>query len=139
MERPTPVKRVLLVEDSPQFASTLEIALARIPGASVAHAPTGRDAIRYLEGPHGGEVCAMVTDLQMPVMDGYELIEHVRSFPAWNGLPIVVVSGAADPSSRERIYRLGANAFFPKPCSPAEVRAKIEELIRERDSGARDG
>lgn len=134
-----PVKTVLLVEDTPHYASTLEIALERIPEMVVAHAVSGRDALRYLEGPHGPEVCAMVTDLQMPVMDGYELIEQVRATPAWNGLPIVVVSGASDPASKERIYRLGANAFFPKPYSPSEVRIKIEELIRERGSGAQDG
>lgn len=81
----------------------------------------------------------MVTDLQMPLMDGYELIERIRATPAWHRLPIVVVSGAADPSSRDRIYRLGADAFFPKPYSPSAVRTKIEELIGEKGSGEADG
>lgn len=132
-------RTVLIVEDSPHYASTLEIALERIPDTVVAHAQSGREAIRFLEGPRGADVCAVVTDLQMPVMDGYELIERVRATPAWDELPIVVVSGATDPSSRERIYRLGANAFFPKPYSPSAVRIKIEELIGEKGPGEADG
>lgn len=132
-------KTVLIVEDSPHYASTLEIALERIKGMAVAHAHTGTEALRFLHGPRGAEVCAMVTDLQMPLMDGFELIERIRAVPAWSTLPIVVVSGASDPSSRDRIYRLGANAFFPKPYSPSAVRTRIEELIGEKGSGEADG
>lgn len=122
-------RTVLIVEDSSNYASTLEIALGRIPETLIAHAHTGRDALRFLEGPDGAGVCLVVTDLQMPVMDGFEFIEHVRASQAFTGLPIVVVSGAADPSWRDRSYRLGANAYFSKPYSPSEVRIKIEELI----------
>ncbi|MEO8658751.1 MAG: response regulator [Bryobacteraceae bacterium] len=133
------VRTVLIVEDSPNWSSTLEIALERIPNTEVAHAVSGSDALRFLEGPNGAKVRLVVTDLQMPVMDGFELIERVRAVPAWTALPIVVVSGIADSASKDRLARLGANAFFPKPYSPSEVRTKIEELMSETGLGEADG
>jgi CheY-like chemotaxis protein len=62
-------------------------------------------------------------------MDGFELIETVRSDPRYGRLPIIVLSGDTDPSTPERVRRLGANAFFSKPYSPAEVRNKVKELV----------
>ncbi len=131
-------RTVLIVEDSPQYASSLEIALSQMVETDVRCALTGRDALRILEGPGGDSVCAVVTDLQMPMMDGFELIEYLRSHDSWLWLPIVVVSGAVDPASRERCYRLGANAFFSKPYSPSAVRMKIEELVQARETGGQN-
>ena len=70
-----------------------------------------------------------VTDLQLPLMDGFSLIERVRREPRHARMPVMVISGDADPRAPERALRLGANAFFPKPYSPAEVRTRLEELI----------
>ena len=71
----------------------------------------------------------MVTDLNLPSMDGFELIERVRSDSRTARLPIVVISGDSDPRTPARIYGLGADAFFGKPYSPAQVRQKLEQLL----------
>jgi CheY-like chemotaxis protein len=79
-----------------------------------------------------GENCAVgavVTDLNMPRMDGFEFIERIRAEPRHRRLPIIVVSGDTDPGTPGRLAALGANAFFPKPYSPAQVRLKLEQLL----------
>jgi CheY-like chemotaxis protein len=71
----------------------------------------------------------VVTDLNMPRMDGFEFIERIRAEPRHQHLPIIVVSGDTDPRTPERLVSIGANAFFPKPYSPAQVRLKLEQLL----------
>jgi CheY-like chemotaxis protein len=123
----TPNRTVLIVEDAESCATTLEIALLAIPHVNVRVAPTARQALDLLA--KGGGICAVVTDLNLPSMDGFELIERVRSDSRTARLPIVVISGDSDPRTPERIYRLGADAFFAKPYSPAQVRQKLEQLL----------
>jgi CheY-like chemotaxis protein len=122
-----PEKAVLIVEDSENSAATLEVALTGIPGVAVVTARSGMEALRILE--NGRSVGAIVTDLNMPRMDGFELIRRVRARRELAATPIVVVSADTDPETPERVARLGAAAFFSKPYSPAEVRRKLEQIL----------
>ena len=122
---------VLIVEDSESSAVTLEIAFLGIPGVSVRIVPSAAEALRILDGGPGA-VRVMVTDLNMPRMDGYELIRRVRADERLSGMPIIVVSADTDPATPQRVVALGAEAFFPKPFSPALVRRKLEQLLDGR-------
>lgn len=124
-------RTVLIAEDSDQQAATLEIALLAIPGLSVIHATTGQEALRVLESATGAGISALVTDLAMPRMDGFELVERLRGDPRFRRLPIIVVSADTNPRTPARVEQLGADAFFPKPYSPAALRAKLERLLHE--------
>ena len=114
---------LLVVDDAEWLGITLEIAL---PGATVALAKDGQHAWSLLERQ---TVAAIVTDLHMPGMDGFRLIERVRSNAATATIPIVVVSADSSVDAQERAERLGANAYFVKPCSPSAVRGRLEELL----------
>jgi CheY-like chemotaxis protein len=120
-----PNLRVLIVDDAD--TATLELALVGIPGVSVTLAASAREALRVLAAEEG--VSAMITDLNMPQMDGFALIEQVRADAKHARLPIVVISGDTDPRTPERVQRLGVNAFFAKPYSPSAVRRKLEQLL----------
>ena len=74
-------------------------------------------------------IYAIVTDLNMPRMDGYELIRRIRADGRLAATPIVVVSADTDPGTPDRIARMGVSAFFPKPFSPAQVRRKLEQIL----------
>ena len=124
-------RTILVVEDSQPCASTIEITLQSIGGIEVVQAPSGLHALEYLSRPESAAVGALVTDLNMPVMDGFELIRRVRSIHRYARLPIIVLSGDSDPGTPERIRLLGADAYFVKPYSPNEVRNRIEELVNE--------
>ena len=124
-------RTVLIVEDSDTSADTLEIALLSLTGVSVAHAATGRTALQFIQKQ---PVSAIITDLHMPQMDGFELIARVRAAAGATHVPIIVISGDSDPETPERVRRLGADAYFVKPYSPAAVREKLERLLHENSS-----
>jgi CheY-like chemotaxis protein len=137
------VRTVLVVEDVDTCATMLEVALDRIPGVDVTCAASGQEALRLLD-TFGDRICALVTDLNMPTrlnrpadlnlpcVDGFELIAQVRSDQRYAGLPILVVSGDVDPNTPERVKRLGVDAFFAKPYSPDRVRRTLENLLNGR-------
>ena len=122
---------VLIVDDAEQCAETLEVALFGLSGVDVIAADSAEQALQLL-ADH--PVCAMITDLHLPRMSGFDLIRRVRELPGYTRVPILVISGDSDPGTPERIRALGANAFFPKPYSPSAVRKKLEMLLNVRSS-----
>ena len=120
---------VLIVEDTELCRDTLELALMKVPNLAVRSVTTAEEALQCLAAD---EVCALVTDLRLPHMDGFELIETIRSQPLRATLPILVISGDSDPKIPARVAGLGANAYFSKPFSPSAVRDKLEQLIDGR-------
>ncbi len=122
---------VLIVDDVETSAAALEVACAAIPGAEVWSVRSAIDALRLLRGA-AQKILAVVTDIHMPRMDGFELIREIRADPARGALPIIVVSADTDPATPGRARELGANAYFSKPCSPAAVRQTLEHLLYEQ-------
>lgn len=120
---------VLIVEDSEECAATIEIALGTMRDISVQVTSTAEDALSVLRGT---PVAAMITDLHLPTMDGLELVASVRKDSRYATIPILVISGDADPRTPDKVRGAGADAFFPKPYSPVAVRQKLEELINAR-------
>ena len=112
---------VLIVDDTEHLAATLEVALSSLPETEVVPASDGAEALQLLDG--GAAVCALVTDLRMPRMDGFELIERVRADPRLAGLPIIAVSGDTDPRTPAPGPPTGGRcfllkAFFARRTSP---------------------
>ena len=123
---------VLIVEDSENSRAMLEIAFLGIPDLSVVMVSSAMEALRVLNNGVSDTVRVMVTDLNMPRMDGYELIRRVRADQRHSDMPIIVISADTDPATPGRIAALGVEAFFPKPFSPALVRRKLEQLLNGR-------
>jgi two-component system chemotaxis response regulator CheY len=127
-EMPSTGRPVLVVDDSENNAAMLEIALSDIPEVKVVLASSASEAWRILSGT-GPSIHAIVTDLNMPRMDGFELIRRIRADGRLAATPIIVVSADTDPGTPDRIARLGISAFFAKPFSPAQVRRKLEQIL----------
>jgi PleD family two-component response regulator len=121
---------VLIVDDSGGCSDTVALALHSIPDLEVRTVTTAQSALRVLA--ENGDVAALITDLHMPKIDGFELIKRVRSEPRHSKLPILVISGDSDTSTPDRLRGLGADAFFSKPFSPRAVRRSLERLIDAR-------
>jgi DNA-binding response OmpR family regulator len=126
-------KTVLVVEDTNLCATMLEIALSQISGVSVHIVGSAREAKSVLND--GAHVCAVITDVHLPDASGIDLIRWVRSRDSWATMPILVISGDSDPDTNKNVLKLGANAYFPKPFSPSEVRQKLEDLIDAAPTG----
>jgi two-component system, chemotaxis family, chemotaxis protein CheY len=121
-------RAVLIVEDSENSAAMLEMAFLGIPDVTVVQVPSGIEALRILDAA-ATPVQAVVTDLNMPRMDGFELIRRIRGDHRLRTTPIIVISADTDPDTPERVAALGVDAFFPKPFSPAQVRRTLEQLL----------
>lgn len=121
-------RTVIIVEDVEGTATALEIALNAINGMSVLILSDARDALKLLLSKPS-DFAALITDLHMPHMDGFALIEEVRRHQCYSSLPILVVSGDSHPDTPSRSLRLGADAYFAKPYSPLEVRHTLEGLL----------
>jgi two-component system, chemotaxis family, chemotaxis protein CheY len=119
---------VLIVEDAETCASTLEIIFSSISGLKILMADSAERAWEMLESRHE-DIRALVTDLHMPGMDGFELIDRVRTHRQHAGMPIVVITGSTDPHVSDRLRQRGVDAVFAKPYSPAVVREKLEQLL----------
>ena len=89
-------KAVLIVEDAETCASTLEIIFSSIHGLKISDG-VERGAGLGDAGRPAREHRAIVTDLHMPGMDGFELIDRVRAHQRHNAVPIVVITGSTDP------------------------------------------
>jgi two-component system chemotaxis response regulator CheY len=124
---------VLIADDAEWSAITLEVLALTLPDVNVVRAGNGQEAWRLAEEQ---PVSAIITDLRMPRMDGFELIERVRARSIEADIPIIVVTADSAPETQDKAQRLGANAFFVKPYSPAAVRKTLKELLHDTEPDA---
>ena len=118
---------IAIIEDSEDVAA-LEFALSCMPGVRVVKLPDGRSLMNALRS-NSLELAAIVTDLNLPFYDGFEILQAVRAHSRFSQVPIVVITGDGRSEVPERARQLGASAFFIKPYSPVEVRRALEALI----------
>lgn len=119
-------KSILLVDDEPHILRAAEIKLTR-SGFNVRCAADGQEGWEKIlqQKPD-----LLVTDLQMPRMDGFELARHVRENPATADLPIFMLTAKGmEASLGERASQLRVLAVLPKPFSPRELVRSIENAL----------
>jgi two-component system chemotaxis response regulator CheY len=117
----------LVVEDSPMMRQLLVFALARIKRISVTEAEDGVDALRKLAG---SRFDLIVTDINMPIMDGLKLVKRIRSDDTHKDVPIIIITTEGSTEDRQRAMALGANAYITKPIQAPQVIAKVKELLK---------
>jgi len=122
---------ILVVDDSPDCVATLELALGALEDVAVRGASSAEEALAMLDCHR---VAAVITDVQLPGLSGFELLARLRERVDGRALPVVVISADADPGAPAMALRMGADAFFAKPFSPSAVRRKVEELIYANSS-----
>lgn len=125
---PVPEERgtsVLLVDDSLSVRKILARRLGRL-GFEVTTAQDGEEALELLRQ---GDFDALVTDLEMPRMNGYELIESVRRRPATRELPVVVITTRAGREHGDLAHRLGAHRYLTKPVDHDTLGDLLRDLV----------
>jgi two-component system chemotaxis response regulator CheY len=116
----------LVVEDSPMMRQLLVFALSRVKGLKVTEADDGVDGLRKLAA---GKFDIILTDINMPIMDGLKLVRRVRSDPTHKDVPIIIITTESAEEDRQRALGLGANAYITKPIQAPQVIAKVRELL----------
>lgn len=120
--------RVLVVDDDPAVLGLVADFLAA-RGHQVLRATNGAEAREVIDRARKSDVVeVLVTDLQMPVLDGLALLAHVRA--TGNPIPTIVVSGSWTDEQRDRARELGAARLLPKPVDLAQLARDVQELVR---------
>src|SRR5687768_5146874 len=122
MDRPS--FQALVVDDNAMVRQQLCRALQRIPGAKTVEATDGADG---WPKPSADTFQLLVTDINMPVMDGLKLVSMVRSGGSHKEIPIVVITTETAEADRDRALSLGATAYLTKPVQAPAVVAAAKE------------
>ena len=121
-----PKKIILCVDDNEQTLAVRKF-LLETRGYRVLIASSGAEALELMEGYAQGELSLLLCDLQMPQMDGQELIRRAREMQP--GLPSLMVSGSVATMERGG----GADVFLPKgACSPVELLERVRVLVARK-------
>ena len=116
----------LVVDDSPPMRKMIVFALARIPDLALVEADDGVDALRKLAGARFDLV---ITDINMPILDGLKLVKRLRADENYMDVPIIIITTEGAAEDRQRALALGANAYITKPIQAPQVIAKVKELL----------
>jgi CheY-like chemotaxis protein len=126
----------MIVEDNPDDVLLIGMALIRCGLAkNMVKVPSGDQAIKYFRG----EGCyadreafpipsLVMLDIKMPRVDGFEVLQWIRSHPEWRAIPVIVLTTSCYASDIERAYNLGANSFLTKANDFNKFRQDIRDM-----------
>lgn len=121
-------RRVLVVEDSAVIRRLIDVCLR----------PAAIEVVMREDGPGALEAALsehpdlMVLDIGLPEMDGWEVLDRLRSDPRTKSLPVLVLTAHAEEESRRRADEGGADGFVTKPFQPDELRREILGIMDQR-------
>ena len=118
---------ILIVEDSPTMRQLISFALKRLRGIRIVEANDGVDGLKNLSAERFDLI---LTDINMPIMDGLKLVSLVRNDANYKDTPIVVITTEGAQEDRERALALGANDYITKPIQPNRILEVAKGLLR---------
>jgi two-component system chemotaxis response regulator CheY len=121
-----PAPHALIVDDSKTMRRSIMFALQRIPGIVCVEARDGVDGLKKFSE---GQFDVVLTDINMPLMDGLKLVHHIRNHPVNRALPIVVITTEAAAQDRQRAMALGASAYLVKPVQARAIVDTVRTLL----------
>ena len=124
--------RILLADDDPimrEFASVY-LSSPKADVVTVLHGGAAIDALKK------GAFDILLLDLEMPEMNGFEVLDRLRSDPATTFLPVIVITGLEDFVSIDRAYALGATSFVIKPVNWRLLAYQVKYVLRNACSSA---
>jgi len=124
----TPQGRLLIVEDNQALREYLEAILS--PAYRVHCVKNGREALSWLEQNGAGALDLIISDVMMPEMDGFTLLEKLKEDNRYQLLPVIMLTALARRESRLRALRIGVDDYLLKPFEEEELLARIQSLLR---------
>jgi len=130
--QPMSVERVLVIDDDPHILQALQYAFEK-GGFEALVASDGEMGMEVIRDERPGMI---ITDILLPNVDGFEIVQWVRADPLLSNTPMMIISAKTAEEDRIRGLELGADDYITKPFSPAEIVAKAKALFR-RSNGYR--
>jgi len=118
--------KVLVVEDSPTMRQLIVFALKRIRNFQIVEANDGVDGLKKL---NTDKFDLILTDINMPIMDGLKLVSMVRNDPNYKTVPIIIITTEGAAEDRDRALALGANAYITKPIQTMQILDTVRRLL----------
>lgn len=122
---------LLLVDDDADFLTTLATGL-ELAGCTTLTARSGEEAVEALAAQPRGTVDAVLLDLQMPGLSGFDVLSGLRE--AGDEVPVIVVSSLDATETKVKGLGMGADDYLTKPVDVDELHARIEAVVRRRQS-----
>jgi DNA-binding response OmpR family regulator len=119
---------VLLIEDEPDTADLIRLHIEK-SGLSVVHATDGRHAVDIMENIVPPR--AILLDLVIPYLNGFELLKTIRTKPGWERIPVMVVSGDSDKGDIERMMLEGANDYVVKSWGVGVIHHRLKLMLEQ--------
>lgn len=120
-------RTVLVIEDSPVIVGMLVFMLKR-EGYETQVAEDGRKAMEIIHSDVVPD--AVILDILLSYVDGFELLAEIRRLPAWQKVPVIVLSAKSHENDVIRALDLGADDYLVKPLRPMELAARLRRLFR---------
>jgi two-component system, chemotaxis family, chemotaxis protein CheY len=116
-------KKILIAEDSATMRSLIVSTIAALGEFTIVEAANGFEALRILPRE---KVDLVITDINMPDINGLELVSFIKNNPLYRTTPLLIISTEGSDRDREKGLSLGADAYLVKPFDPRQ----LQELIR---------
>ena len=120
------MKTIMTVDDSASLRQMVSVVLRR-DGYAVVEAVDGLDALSKLRGQN---LDLILTDINMPKMDGLEFTRQARVLPQYKFVPIVLLTTESHPEKKQEGKAAGATAWIVKPFSPDQLLAVVKKVMR---------
>ena len=118
---------VLVVEDSPTMRQLIVFALKRIRGLNITEANDGVDGLKKISAE---KFDLILTDINMPIMDGLKLVSLVRNDPSHKDVPIVIITTEGATEDKDRAIAIGANDYITKPIQTIKIIEVAKRLLK---------
>ncbi len=118
--------RIMVVDDMSVSRGLVFNCFEQIGLKNLSYAVDGKQALEMLQKQ---PVHVVVSDYNMPGMDGLDLLKEIRSNPRTARIGFILLTGAADPTVIERGKKLGMNNFMKKPFEPARLKTCLEKVV----------
>jgi len=131
------VQRILIVEDSATMRSLLVATLEELEvPVKIDEAQSGFEALRILPRE---QYDLIITDINMPDINGLELVSFAKQNPKYRSIPLIIVSTEGSERDRDKGLGLGADAYMVKPFDPEILRGVVKELLTRGDGNPSQG
>ena len=117
---------ILVVDDSPTMRQLIVFALKRLRDVSITEANDGVDGLKKISS---AKFDLVLTDINMPVMDGLKLVSLIRGDATHKEVPIVVITTEGGQEDKDRAMALGASSYITKPIQANNVMTVVKELL----------
>lgn len=121
-------KTILIADDSASMRAMLVAIVEALGDYQIVEATSGFEALRLLPRE---QVDLILTDINMPDINGLELISYLRKNPNYKDIPVFIISSEGNPKDIERGKQLGADEYVIKPFSPATLQQLISQYLNK--------